>query len=70
MRILGITLPEKKRINIALTYLYGIGHSRADEILTKAKVNPLKKSEEVTADEENAIRKIIEAYKIEGDLKR
>jgi small subunit ribosomal protein S13 len=70
MRILGITLPENKRIDIALTYLYGIGHSRAKEILTSAKVNANKKSQEVTADEENAIRKVIESYKIEGDLKR
>lgn len=70
MRILGITLPENKRIDIALTYLYGIGHSRAKEILTSAKVDSNKKSQEVTADEENAIRKAIESYKIEGDLKR
>lgn len=70
MRILGITLPENKRIDIALTYLYGIGHSRAKEILTSAKVDANKKSQEVTADEENAIRKAIESYKIEGDLKR
>ncbi len=70
MRILGITLPENKRIDIALTYLFGIGHSRANEILKKAKVDLNKKSQEVTADEENAIRKVIESYKIEGDLKR
>lgn len=70
MRILGITLPDKKRIDIALTYLYGIGHSRAKEILAKAKVDLKKRADQVTGDEENAIRKVIESYKIEGDLKR
>lgn len=70
MRILGITLPDEKKIEIALTTLYGIGRSRAQKILTEAKVAFDKKAKEVTADEENAIRKIIEAFKIEGDLKR
>jgi small subunit ribosomal protein S13 len=70
MRILGITLPENKRIEIALTCLYGIGRSRANEILDKASVNPDKKPKDLTQDEENTIRKIVEEYKIEGDLKR
>ncbi|HVT74819.1 MAG TPA: 30S ribosomal protein S13 [Candidatus Paceibacterota bacterium] len=70
MRILGITLPDEKRIEIALTALYGIGRSRALDILAEAKVSPTKKSKEVTADEENAIKKAMESFKIEGDLKR
>jgi small subunit ribosomal protein S13 len=70
MRILGITLPDEKRIEIALTTLFGIGRSRAQLILKEAKVSLDKKAKEVTADEENAIRKIIETFKIEGDLKR
>ncbi|HVU06216.1 MAG TPA: 30S ribosomal protein S13 [Candidatus Paceibacterota bacterium] len=70
MRILGITLPDEKRIEIALTALYGVGRSRALEILAEAKVQPSKKSKEVTADEENAIKKAMEGLKIEGDLKR
>lgn len=70
MRILGITLPDEKRIDIALTSLYGIGRSRATAILKDAKVSLEKKSKEITADEENAIRKVIETFKIEGDLKR
>lgn len=70
MRILGITLPDEKRIEIALTSLYGVGRSRAQSILTEAKVDLTKKAKEVTADEENAIRKVIEGLKIEGDLKR
>ena len=70
MRIVGITIPENKRLKIGLTILHGIGRSRAIEILKKAKVDIEKKSSEVTAEEENHIRKIIESYKIEGDLKR
>lgn len=70
MRILGITLPDEKRMEIALTSLYGVGRSRAKTILDKAKVSQDKKAKEVTADEENAIKKVIETIKIEGDLRR
>jgi len=70
MRILGITLPDEKRIEIALTRLFGIGRSRALSILALAKVDFTKKSKELTADEENAIKKAMETLKIEGDLKR
>ncbi len=70
MRILGITLPEEKRIEIGLTVLYGIGRSRAHTILDTAKVAYGLKPKEITVDQENAIRKAIESIKIEGDLKR
>ncbi len=70
MRILGVTIPENKRLEIGLTYLYGIGRSRAAQILGKAKVPISKISKELSVEEENAIRKIIEGFKIEGDLKR
>ena len=70
MRILGITIPDNKRLEIGLTCLYGIGHSRALEILEKAKVPFSKRSKELDVHEENAIRKIVESFKIEGDLKR
>jgi small subunit ribosomal protein S13 len=69
MRILGITLPAEKRLEIGLTALYGIGYSAAKKILHEAKVAN-KKISEVTADEENQIRKIVESMKIEGNLKR
>ncbi|HNZ55470.1 MAG TPA: 30S ribosomal protein S13 [Candidatus Paceibacterota bacterium] len=69
MRIAGITLPNK-RIEYALTAIYGIGLPRAQEILAEAKIDFGKKSDDLTDDEENAIRKVIEDYKIEGDLKR
>ena len=70
MRILGITLPEEKRIEIGMTILYGIGRSRAHTILDKAKVPYGLKPKEISIDQENAIRKAIEEVKIEGDLKR
>jgi small subunit ribosomal protein S13 len=70
MRILGITLPDNKRMEIALTTLYGIGRPRAKMILDEAKVEYGKKAKDLTPEEENTIRKLIESIKIEGDLKR
>lgn len=70
MRILGITIPDTKRLEIALTELYGVGRSRSLYILNKAKVNPGIKAKELTVDQENEIRKIVESFRIEGDLKR
>ncbi|MFA5888801.1 MAG: 30S ribosomal protein S13 [Candidatus Paceibacterota bacterium] len=70
MRILGITLPEEKRIEIGLTVLFGVGRSRAHTILDLAKVNYGLKPKEITVEQENAIRKIVESLKIEGDLRR
>ncbi len=70
MRILGITLPEEKRIEIGLTVLYGIGRPLAHTILEKANVDFGLKPKDLTVDQENTIRKIVENYKIEGDLKR
>lgn len=70
MRISGITIPDQKRIEIGLTSIYGIGRSRALHILDEAKVEHGKKSADITADEEARIRKVIDAFKIEGDLKR
>ncbi len=70
MRILGITLPDNKRMEIALTAIYGIGRSRALHILGEAKVGPGVKPTELSVDQENTIRKIVESYKIEGNLKR
>jgi small subunit ribosomal protein S13 len=70
MRILGITLPENKRMEIALTVVYGIGRPRALSILRTVKVEPGSKPKDLTVDQENAIRKVIEGFKIEGDLKR
>ena len=70
MRILGITIPDEKRIEIGLTTLYGIGRSRAQAILKEAGVPMEKKVKEVTLDEEANIRAAIEYLTLEGDLKR
>ncbi|MES2470633.1 MAG: 30S ribosomal protein S13 [Patescibacteria group bacterium] len=70
MRILGITIPEDKRLEIALTTLYGVGRSRAQYILDKAKVGHAVKAKDLSVEQENEIRKTVEAFKIEGDLKR
>lgn len=70
MRIAGITLPDEKHIAFALTAVYGVGRSRAIQILTDAGIAPTKKAKDVTTDEENKIRAAVERYAIEGDLRR
>jgi small subunit ribosomal protein S13 len=70
MRILGITIPENKRIEIGLTVLYGIGRPLAKTILKEAEVEGSLKPKDISVNQENAIRKIIESLKAEGDLKR
>lgn len=69
MRISGITIPNKRAV-YALTALYGIGPARSAAILTAAKIDHQKKADDLTAEEENAIRKQLEGLKLEGDLKR
>ncbi len=70
MRILGITLPENKRMEIALTAIYGIGIPRARTILKKASIEVGRTAKDLTTNEENEIRKIMEIMKLEGELKR
>ncbi len=69
MRISGITLPNK-RLTYALTALYGIGVSRAQMICKEAKVDPMIRANDLTAEDENKIRAVVEVFKLEGDLKR
>jgi len=69
-RIAGIDLPKNKRIEIALTYIYGIGRSTSQKILSQANVNLDTKSDDLTEGQINAIRQIIDShYKVEGDLR-
>jgi small subunit ribosomal protein S13 len=70
MRIAGITIPDNKHLSIALTAVYGIGPARAKEVLAKAGVPGTTKAKDVSADREVAIRSLVEAYPIEGDLRR
>ncbi len=70
-RIAGVDLPANKHIEIALTYIYGIGRSTSQKILTEAGVPFDKKTKDLTDEEITRIRKIIEGnYKVEGDLRR
>lgn len=70
MRILGITVPENKQLWVGLTTFHGIGYSTARKILREAKVDATKKPGNISSEEENRVRKLIEAVKIEGDLRR
>ena len=70
MRILGITIPNEKSLAIGLTTLYGVGRATAHKVLKETKVDPSTKAKDLTLDQENAIRKIIEEMTIEGNLKR
>jgi len=70
-RIAGVDIPDNKRIEIALTYIYGIGRTLAQKILTKAEVDWNKKTKDLTEEELTRIRHIVEReYKVEGDLRR
>ncbi len=70
MRILGINIPEDKRLEIGLTALFGVGRSRAQKILSSAKIDFGARPKDLNTEKENEIRKLVESYKIEGDLKR
>jgi small subunit ribosomal protein S13 len=70
-RIAGVDLPKNKRLDIALTYIYGIGRTSALRICDSTGLNWTKKSDDLTAEEVNSLRKEIEQnYKVEGDLRR
>lgn len=69
-RIAGVDLPRDKRVEIGLTYIFGIGRSRANEILEKSGVNPNTRVKDLTESEVNTIRNTIDTYHVEGDLRR
>jgi len=70
MRIQGITIPDEKRLEFALTAIFGIGRQKSKEILKGLKIDDTRKTKELNPEEENKIREAIESIKIEGDLKR
>ena len=70
MRISGVTIPDNKQLAYALPLIFGIGPTRAREILATAGVAPTKKGSELTSDEEQKIRSLAESYTIEGELRR
>lgn len=69
MRIAGINLPEEKRIDIALSYLYGIGRSNVVGILKQAGIDADRRTKSLTEAEQIKIQKVVETYKVEGDLR-
>ena len=70
-RIAGVDLPRNKHASVALTYIYGIGDPRSAKILEQAKVDPNKKVQDLSEDEVNRIRQVIEAEgMVEGDLRK
>ena len=71
-RIAGVNIPDNKKIDIALTYIYGIGRYLSNKILRDAKIDFCKRTSQLSEDELNRIRKVIDdkKYRIEGDLRR
>ncbi len=69
-RIAGVDLPRDKRVEIGLTYIFGIGRARSNEILAKAGVNPDTRVKDLTESEVNELRSVIDTYMVEGDLRR
>lgn len=70
MRLLGVNIPDNKRVEIALTYIYGIGLSRSKEILEKVGISPDKRVKDLTAAEGNTVKEYIEKnFKTEGELR-
>jgi small subunit ribosomal protein S13 len=70
MRIFGITIPDHKKLEFALTAVYGVGRSKADVILRSAGVDSQKKPSEISVEDEAKIRAIMEGMKVEGELRR
>ena len=70
-RIAGVELPKNKRLEIGLTYIYGIGRKTAQQILDKSEIDRNKKTDDLTDQDITSLRKTIDAdYKVEGDLRR
>ena len=69
MRFSGVNIPDEKRVDIALSYLYGIGRKNAVEILKKSEVDASTRVKSLTEEEQKKIQKVLEGYKTEGDLR-
>ena len=70
LRIAGVTIPDNKRLDIALTSVYGVGRPRAQAILSELKIAGSTPASALTPEQENAIREKVESFTIEGDLRR
>ena len=69
MRIAGVNLPDEKRVDIAITYLFGVGRKNAVEILKKSEIDPARRMKTLTEEEQKKLQTILDTYKVEGDLK-
>ena len=69
MRISGMNLPDEKRVDIGLTYLFGVGRSNVYDILKKAEIDTATRIKALTEDEQKRLQKVLETYKLEGDLR-
>ena len=70
IRLSGVDLPEAKRIDIALTYLYGIGRVNVGPLLTQAKIDPSRRAKDLSQEEISRLQKIVDTMKVEGDLRK
>lgn len=69
MRIVGVNLPDNKRVDISLTYLYGIGRSNVKDVLEKAQIDGTKRMQLLSEDEVKRITQVLDSYRVEGDLR-
>lgn len=69
-RISGVDIPEKKRVDVSLTYIFGVGRTNVKELLKKAAVAPEKRVSELTPEEISRVQKVIDGMKVEGDLRK
>ena len=69
-RIAGINIPDAKHVGVSLTYIYGLGRSRAEQICHEARINSAAKVEELTEEQLDRLRSKVQSYAVEGDLRR
>jgi small subunit ribosomal protein S13 len=69
MRVVGVNLPDEKRVDIALTYIYGIGRSNVLPVLKEADIDGAKRTKNLTEDEVKRLTRVLDPYKLEGDLR-
>lgn len=69
-RLVGIDIPEQKRIEVSLRYIYGIGRSNVGQILSKANINPDKRAKDLNSEEINRLQRVLDKYNVEGNLRK
>lgn len=69
MRIAGVNIPDEKRVDISLAYIYGIGRNNVREVIEKAQIDASKRTKTLSEDEVKRLTQVLDKYKIEGDLK-